>query len=145
MPRKAAPAAVSGGQHQRHTRVAGITQEVYALLITYQALRTAIADTALACHTNPDRLSFTIALHTARDQVIHAASAIAETTIDLIGRIGAAVLAQPLPTRATPQLPLRGQTRHLQTPSQRPDRPHQLHRDRHHHRHPRRLTTARTP
>jgi hypothetical protein len=89
-----------GGRVLRAATPAGITQEVYALLITYQALRIAIADTALARPgTDPDRLSFTVALQAARDQVIHAAVHIAETTIDLIGRIGQAILAQPLPHR----------------------------------------------
>lgn len=79
---------------------AGIAQEVYALLITYQALRTALADATLARPDIPaDRLSFTVALHAARDQLVHAAAAIADTTIDLIGRIGAAALNQPLPSR----------------------------------------------
>ncbi|MBB5166263.1 IS4 family transposase [Mycobacterium sp. AZCC_0083] len=91
---------ILGGRVLRATTPAGITQELYALLITYQALRTAIADTTLARPgTSPDRLSFTVALQAARDQVTHAATAIAETTVDLIGRIGTAVLAQPLPAR----------------------------------------------
>ena len=68
---------LGGGRMLRATTPAGIAQEVYALLITYQALWTAIADTALARPgTSPDRLSFTIALQAARDQVIHAAAAI---------------------------------------------------------------------
>ncbi|MBF6278698.1 MULTISPECIES: hypothetical protein [Nocardia] len=51
-----------------------VAQEVYALLITYQALRTAIADTALATPGMvADRGSFTVALQTARDQLVHAA------------------------------------------------------------------------
>ena len=95
-----------GGRVLRAGTPAGITQEVYALLITYQALRTAVADVTLArpdiC---PDRLSFTVALHAARDQVIHAAATIADTTVDLIGRIGAAVLNQPLPTRRSRSSP----------------------------------------
>ncbi len=49
----------------------GIEQEVYALLVTYQALRTAIADAAATVPgTDPDRASFVIALNAARDQVI---------------------------------------------------------------------------
>ncbi len=91
---------ILGGRVLRAATPAGVTQEVYALLTTYQALRTAIADTALARpEISPDRLSFTVALHAARDQVIHAAAAISEATVDLIGRIGAAVLNQPLPPR----------------------------------------------
>ncbi|BBX30371.1 hypothetical protein [Mycolicibacterium alvei] len=95
---------------------AGITQEVYALLITYQALRTALADTALARpDIGPDRLSLTVALNTARDQVIHAAATIADATIDLIGCIGAA--AQPAATSAAITLESpSGQTRHFQAP-----------------------------
>src|SRR5699024_2292918 len=50
---------------------------------------------------DPDRVSFTTALHAARDQIIQASGAIAETTIDLVGRIGAAVLADLLPPRRT--------------------------------------------
>jgi len=97
---------ILGDRVLRARTPSGITQEVYALLITYQALRTAIADTALAHPgTDPDRLSFTVALHTARDQVINAATAIADTTVDLVGRIGTALLAQPLPTRRSRSCP----------------------------------------
>lgn len=97
---------ILGGRVPRAGTPAGITQEVYALLITYQALRTAIADTSLAHPTiSPDRLSFTIALHAARDQVVNATAAITATTADLIGRIGAAVLNQPLPARRSRSSP----------------------------------------
>jgi hypothetical protein len=97
---------ILGGRVLRATTPTGITQEVYALLITYQALRTALADATLARpDIRPDRLSFTVALHAARDQLIHAAAAIAETTIDLIGRIGAAALNQPLPARRSRSSP----------------------------------------
>lgn len=97
---------ILGGRVLRAATPAGITQEVYALLITYQALRTAIADTSLTRpDIHPDRLSFTVALHAARDQVIHAATAITDTTIDLVGRIGAAVLNQPLPARRSRSSP----------------------------------------
>ncbi|MFF5213597.1 hypothetical protein [Streptosporangium sp. NPDC000396] len=76
----------------------GVQQEVYALLITYQALRVAMADaTATRIGTDPDRASFTIALYTARDQVIQAAGVIADTEIDLVGAIGRQVLAHLLP------------------------------------------------
>ncbi|WP_433685439.1 IS4 family transposase [Nocardia sp. CA-119907] len=91
---------ILGGRVLRARTPTGITQEIYALLVTYQTLRIAIADTALAAPALlPDRASFTIALHQARDQVIHAAGVIADTTIDLIGTIGRAVLADPLPPR----------------------------------------------
>ena len=97
---------ILGRRVLRAATPAGITQEVYALLITYQALRTAIADTSLAHPgVHPDRLSFTIALQAARDQVVHAAEAITASAVDLIGRIGAAVLAQPLPARRSRSSP----------------------------------------
>ena len=78
----------------------GITQEIYALLTVYQALRIAIADTTIATPgTDPDRASFSIALHAAREQVIQAAGVIAGETIDLAGTIGRHVLDNLLPAR----------------------------------------------
>jgi hypothetical protein len=89
-----------GGRVLRARTPAGISQELYALLSAYQALRLAMAD-ATASHpaVSPDRASFTVALNTARDQIIHAAGVIAGTTINLVGKIGCAVLASPLPPR----------------------------------------------
>jgi len=49
--------------------------------------------------TDPDRASFTIALHAARDQLIQAAGVIAGTVIDLTGTIGRHVLASLMPGR----------------------------------------------
>jgi len=49
--------------------------------------------------TDPDRASFTIALETARDQVIQAANIIAATVIDLAGTIGRRVLDNLMPDR----------------------------------------------
>lgn len=87
-----------GGRVLRARTPDGVTQEVYALLTCYQILRTAMTD---ATNTNPDmapdRASFTIALLAARDQVIAARHATQETGTDLIGLIGAAVLADLLP------------------------------------------------
>jgi hypothetical protein len=78
----------------------GVAQEVYALLTAYQALRLAVTDaTTSRPDLDPLRASFTVALHAARDQVIHAASVIVATTIDLVGKIGQAVLADLLPRR----------------------------------------------
>jgi hypothetical protein len=89
-----------GGRVLRARTPHGIAQEVYALLAGYQALRLAMADaTAADPAVSPDRASFTTALNTARDQIIHAAGVIAATTIDLVGAIGRAVLADLLPPR----------------------------------------------
>lgn len=89
-----------GGRVLRARTPTGVDQEVYALLTTYQILRLAMADaTTSRPDLDPDRASFTTALNTARDQVIHAAAVIDDTTIDLIGTIGHHVLANLLPDR----------------------------------------------
>ena len=92
--------SILGGRVLRSRTPAGLTQEIYALLITYQLLRTAMADaTATVPGTDPDRASFTIAWQAARDQLIQAAGVIAATVIDLAGAIGRHVLASLLPAR----------------------------------------------
>ncbi len=91
---------ILGGRVLRARTPGGIEQELYALLVTYQALRTAIADAASTVPgADPDRASFTIALSAARDQVTLAAGVIAGTSIDLAGRIGRLVLASLMPPR----------------------------------------------
>jgi hypothetical protein len=91
---------ILGGKVLRARTPAGIDQEIYALLVTYQLLRTAMADaTSARAGTDPDRASFTIAWQAARDQLIQAASIIAGTVIDLTGTIGRHVLAHLLPAR----------------------------------------------
>jgi hypothetical protein len=94
--------SILGGRVLRARTPAGIEQEVYALLVTYQALRLAIADATSTDPTaSPDRASFTVALQAARDQLIHAAGVIADTVIDLVGAIGRAVLNDLMPARRT--------------------------------------------
>ena len=89
-----------GGRVLRSRTPDGIQQEIYALLSTYQLLRTAMTDaTDSRPGLDPDRASFTTALNTARDQLIHAAGIIADTVIDLVGTIGTHVLAHLLPDR----------------------------------------------
>jgi len=91
---------ILGGQVLRARTPAGVDQEVYALLVTYQILRTAMADAVSTVPgTDPDRASFTIALNAARDQIIKAASVIAGTVIDLAGTIGRLVLDNLMPSR----------------------------------------------
>ena len=91
---------LGGGRVLRARTPAGLEQEIYARLITYQALRIAIADATLAApDVDPDRGSFTVALRAARDQLIKAAGVIADTTVDLVGVIGDQVLAGLLPAR----------------------------------------------
>jgi hypothetical protein len=91
---------ILGGRVLRARTPAGIDQEIYALLITYQLLRTAMTDaTASAPGTDPDRASFTIALQAARDQLICAAGVITGTATGPTGTIGRHVLASLLPAR----------------------------------------------
>jgi hypothetical protein len=79
---------------------AGIDQEIHALLVCYQLLRLAMADaTSTQPRIDPDRASLTIALHSARDQLIQAAGVLASATIDLVGKIGRQVLDNLLPDR----------------------------------------------
>ena len=94
--------SILGGRVLRSRTPDGIDQEIHALLITYQLLRTAMVDaTDSRPGLDPDRASFTTALNTARDQVVHAAGIIADTVIDLVGVIGTHVLANLLPERRT--------------------------------------------
>jgi hypothetical protein len=93
-------ASILGGRVLRARTPTGVEQEIYALLVAYQLLRTAIADaTSTRPGTDPDRASFTIAWHTARDQLIQATGVIADTVIDLVGTIGRHVLATLMPAR----------------------------------------------
>ncbi len=91
--------SILGGRVLRARTPAGIDQEVYALLSTYQILRTAMTDATNTAQVAPDRASFTTALYAARDQVAKAAGVIAETTVDLVGNIGRLVLDNLLPDR----------------------------------------------
>ena len=83
----------------RSTNPAGLEQEMWALLTAYQALRRAMV-TAVESRpgTDPDRASFTTALHTARDLLVHA-DGIADDTADPVGGIGRAVLDDLHPPR----------------------------------------------
>lgn len=91
---------IGDGRVLRARTPTGVEQEIYALLVTYQVLRIAICDATLASpDVDPDRGSFTVALNTARDQIIQAAGVITESTVDLIGAIGRQVLDSLLPDR----------------------------------------------
>lgn len=112
-----AKARILDGRVLRARTPAGIAQEVYAVLIVHQALRTAIADTALstAGGVAPDRLSLTIALTAARDSIHNAASILTQSGTDLTGRIGAAVLDGLMParrSRSSPRVTKRAISKH---------------------------------
>ncbi|MFG1805712.1 IS4 family transposase [Streptomyces sp. NPDC049040] len=90
---------ILGGRVLRARTPAGVTQEVFALLVTYQVLRLAMADaTATRPGADPDRASFSIALNTARDLLVQATGVIS-TAVDLVGTIGRRVLADLMPDR----------------------------------------------
>jgi hypothetical protein len=91
---------ILGGRVLRARTPDGIEQEMWALLTTYQALRTAMTDaTDSVAGTDPDRAGFTTALAAARDQLVLAAGVTTGTDVDLVGVIGRHVLAHLLPTR----------------------------------------------
>jgi hypothetical protein len=72
---------------------AGLEQEMWALLVLYQALRTAITDAVQTVPgTDPDRASYQIAAGTAQDLVTGARN-LTGPNGDLAGDIGRAVLA----------------------------------------------------
>ncbi len=93
--------SILGGRVLRARTPAGIAQEIYALLVVYQILRTAITDAidTSGSGADPDRGSFTIALSAARDQLVQALGVIADTVIDLVGAIGRRVLDNLMPDR----------------------------------------------
>jgi hypothetical protein len=95
---------ILSGRVLRARTPTGVDQEIYALLVIYQALRIAISDATLArTDLDPDRGSFTVALNAARDQLINAMGVLATTTVnaavDLIGVIGRQVINHLMPAR----------------------------------------------
>jgi hypothetical protein len=78
----------------------GLRQELWALLTVYQLLRIAMV-TAIETlpGADPDRAGFTTALTTAQDLLIKAEGILEDTSIDLVGDIGRAVLADLAPPR----------------------------------------------
>jgi len=77
----------------------GIEQEMWALLALYQTLRTVMVAAAESMPgTDPDRAGFSVAVQAARDSVVAAAGVVVHT-VDLVGDIGRAVLANLLPQR----------------------------------------------
>lgn len=82
----------------RSRRAEDIDQEVWAILAVYQAIIRLSHDAVRTqLDTDPDRISFTAAIHAARDQVILAAAT--HYTGATPGALGRAVLANLLPPR----------------------------------------------
>lgn len=98
----------------------GVEQEMWSLLTLYQVLRTVMVDAAESVPgTDPDRCAFTVALQTARDQLIQAAEVVT-TSAGPVGGIGRRILACLLPPRRP-----RVSTRKVKSPisryNERPD------------------------
>jgi hypothetical protein len=64
----------------------GVAQELYAYLITYQAVRQLMHQAAVAADIDPDRLSFTTALRAVRRYITSAATATGHTLAGLVDR-----------------------------------------------------------
>ncbi|MFF0451337.1 transposase domain-containing protein [Streptomyces sp. NPDC004609] len=121
----------------RARTVFGIAQEVYALLTAYRLIRIAIADaTATLPGTDPDRAGFSIALQTARGQVIQAAGVIADTTIDLVGTIRTSRPEPADDSTTTPRQSPRRQATTVPIRVQEPARGPTHLQGHHQHRHP---------
>jgi len=113
--------SILAGRVLRARTPTGIDQEIHALLVTYQILRTAMTDaTNSSPDTDPDRASFTIALNAARDQLVQAAGVIADTVIDLIGTIGRHILDNLMTAR---RLRINAHTVNAPSPSTTPEDP----------------------
>jgi len=93
--------SILGGRVLRGRYPAAIEQQVWALLTCYQAIRTAMIDAIIdRPDIAADRLSFSIAHATARDELVRAADTpTTDTSTDLVGAIGTAVLAQVMPDK----------------------------------------------
>ncbi|MFD4456826.1 transposase [Nocardia sp. NPDC058480] len=90
---------IMAGRVLRSGDPVGIEQEMWALLALYQVLRVVMVDAAESRPgVDPDRCSFAIAFHTARDQVL-TADGVVPTGTGLLGRIGVRVLGNLLPPR----------------------------------------------
>lgn len=77
-----------------------VEQEVWAVLAFYQAIRIVMADSALTVGITPVRLSFSVAVSAARDQVILGFTGSSDRgVVGFIGRIGVRLLDQVMPKR----------------------------------------------
>jgi hypothetical protein len=92
------------GRVLRSRSICGLDQEVYALLTVYQALIRTAADTvATQPGLSMERVSFTVLLQSAADQVTTANGILPTGPVDLAGAIGRAALAALLPAWRRPR------------------------------------------
>ena len=83
----------------RATDPIGLDQEIWALLVLYQAIRVAIADALCGTGHTGVQAAFSIAVEAAREQLIRAEGIFDEETIDLKGHIGHHVITHLQPDR----------------------------------------------
>lgn len=82
----------------RSRTVPGLEQEIYALLTVYQAwIRTADDLTTVHPQLSAQRVSFTVLLQAAADQIVAAAGIAPTEPVTLVGAIGRAALANLIP------------------------------------------------
>ncbi|MGX4688313.1 IS4 family transposase [Streptomyces sp. JNUCC 63] len=91
-------ATLLDGRVLRSGHPADLDQEVWGILTVYQALiRTAVDAAAHRPGLDMDRLSFTVALNAARDQIVTASGVFPHGPVRLVGAIGRALLDNLLP------------------------------------------------
>jgi len=76
-----------------------VRQEVFAFLVVYQALCSLRVGAAQAADTDPDRISFTVTLRLARDQVVSQAAITPAALHDAVRQTIADLLDERLPPR----------------------------------------------
>lgn len=77
-----------------------VEQEVWAVLVLYQAIRIAMADGVLTVGISPVRLSISVAISIARDQVVLGFIGSTDRgVVGFVGRIGLRLLDQVMPKR----------------------------------------------
>jgi hypothetical protein len=83
---------LNAGRILRSGAVDDVRQEVFGLLIVYQAARHIGTQAAIRAGIDPDRISFTVTLRTARLTVIGARGTTIDPRVPLVGQIHTAVL-----------------------------------------------------
>ncbi|MET8214188.1 IS4 family transposase [Streptomyces sp. NPDC005373] len=106
-------ATLLDGRVLRSGHPTDLDQEVWGILTVYQALiHTAVDAAAHQQGLDMDRLSFTVALNSARDQVVTASGILPSDPVRLVGAIGRALLDNLLPTRRRQRLKARSLKSH---------------------------------
>jgi hypothetical protein len=100
-----------------------VRQEVFAFLVVYQALCSLRCCAAQAAEADPDRISFTITLRLARDQVGNQAAATPAGLHDAVEQTISDLLDELLPPRRSRCFERKKRPAKTKYPSRRPDQP----------------------